>query len=81
MKRIGRMKKKLALLILALLPVVARGQSSIKVQGQNIVALDEQFSLTFVIEAPQDKRPTDFRWSPGDDFQVVWGPQIGRAHV
>lgn len=79
MKRIGRMKKKLALLILALLPVVARGQSSIKVQGQNIVALDEQFSLTFVIEAPQDKRPTDFRWSPGDDFQVVWGPQTGTS--
>ena len=73
------MKKVLTLLVLALLPVIARGQSSIKVQGQNIVALDEQFSVTFVIDSEQDSRPSDFRWSPGDDFQVVWGPQTGQS--
>ena len=67
------------MLVFALFPVLAWGQSSIKVQGQNIVAVDEQFTLTFVIDAQQDKRPTDFRWSPGDDFQVVWGPQTGSS--
>lgn len=73
------MKKVLSLLVLALLPVLAWGQSSIRVQGQNIVALDEQFSVTFVIDSEQDNRPSDFRWSPGDDFQVVWGPQTGQS--
>lgn len=73
------MKKKTALLAALLLPLFAWGQSSIKVQSQNIVALDEQFSLTFIIDAQQDNRPADFRWSPGDDFQIVWGPQTGSS--
>ena len=73
------MKRFIALIVLALYPLYSWGQSSIKVQGQNIVALDEQFSVTFVIDSKQDKRPTDFRWSPGDDFQVVWGPQTGTS--
>lgn len=79
MKRIGSdMRKILVILALTLLPAFAWAQSSIKVQGQNIVALDEQFTLTFVIESDKDdSRPSDFNWSPGDDFQLVWGPQTG----
>lgn len=73
------MKRLITLIFSVLFPLFAWGQSSIKVQGQNIVALDEQFTVTFVIEAGQDKRPSDFKWTPGDDFQIVWGPQTGTS--
>ena len=52
-------------------------QTSIRVEVQNIVALDEQFSVAFILEG--DSRPSDFTWSPGDDFQLVWGPQTGSS--
>ena len=66
-------------LILALLAVgsTAFAQSSIKVQVPNVVAVDEQFNISFVIEG--DSAPSDFNWSPGDDFQLVWGPQKGTS--
>ena len=41
--------------------------------AHNVVAADEQFSVTFIIEG--DENPKDFTWSHGDDFQLVWGPQ------
>ncbi|MBQ7623574.1 MAG: BatD family protein [Bacteroidales bacterium] len=62
-------------LLLAALQVFA--QTSIKVNVQNIVAADEQFSVTFVIEG--EHKPSDFQWSPGEDFQLVWGPQKGSS--
>ena len=52
-------------------------QTSIRVDVQNIVAQDEQFNITFIIEG--ESRPSDFTWSPGDDFQLVWGPQSGSS--
>ncbi len=52
-------------------------QTSIRVDVQNIVAQDEQFNVTFIIEG--ESRPSDFTWSPGDDFQLVWGPQSGSS--
>ena len=46
---------------------------SIKVQAPNLVATDEQFTLSFTVEG--ENTPSDFQWSAGDDFQLVWGPQ------
>ena len=56
--------------------VTAFAQTSIKVEVPNVVAADEQFNLTFIIE---DGSPSDFSWDAGDDFQVVWGPQRGTS--
>lgn len=52
-------------------------QNTIKVNVQNLVALDEQFSISFVIEG--EGKVSSFEWSPGDDFQLVWGPQKGTS--
>lgn len=73
------MRKLISILAFALLSVTLGAQEAIKVQGQNIVALGEQFTISFVIDTDQSNRPTDFRWSPGDDFQLVWGPQTGTS--
>lgn len=66
-------------LIFALLAVVtaASAQNSIRVQVPNVVAVDEQFNISFVIEG--ENSPSDFSWSQGDDFQLVWGPQKGTS--
>lgn len=55
----------------------AAAQNTIQVNVQNLVAVDEQFSVTFVIEG--EGRPSNFEWEPGDDFQLVWGPQKGTS--
>ena len=52
-------------------------QSTIKVEVPNVVAANEQFNVTFIIEG--EKSPSDFSWSQGDDFQLVWGPQKGTS--
>ena len=64
---------------LLLLPagVSVRAQESIQVQAPGVVAADEQFDVTFVIEG--EHAPSDFEWSPGDDFKLVWGPQKGTS--
>ena len=66
-------------LIIALLAAAstAFAQSSIKVQVPNVVAVDEQFNISFIIEG--ENAPSDFSWSQGDDFQLVWGPQKGTS--
>ena len=73
------MKKRLFSLLLALSVAVvpALGQNSIQVQAPNVVAADEQFNVTFVIEG--EHAPSDFSWSPGEDFKLVWGPQKGTS--
>lgn len=66
------------LLVAALsFPMALKAQSTISVTAPNLVALDEQFNLTFVIEGTT--APSEFNWSPGDDFQLVWGPQKGTS--
>lgn len=55
----------------------AKAQTSIKVQAPNVVAADEQFNVTFIIEG--ENAPSDFEWSEGSDFQLVWGPQRGTS--
>ena len=57
--------------------VAASAQNTIKVQAPNLVAADEQFNVTFVIEG--ENSPSDFEWNVGDDFQLVWGPQRGTS--
>lgn len=57
--------------------VIAFAQTSIKVQTHNVVAADEQFNVTFIIEG--EDKSSDFTWEPGEDFQLLWGPQQGRS--
>ena len=71
--------KKLLLWTLSLLLAggVAQAQSTIQVQVPNMVAADEQFNVTFVVEG--EHAPSDFSWEPGDEFKLVWGPQKGTS--
>ena len=71
------MRKLLLTIISALFTIVAFAQTEIKVEAPNVVAADEQFNVTFVIEG--ENAPSDFQWIPGSDFQVLWGPQSGRS--
>ena len=57
--------------------VLMYAQTEIKVEAPNVVAADEQFNITFIIEG--EDGPTDFHWASGEDFQVLWGPQSGRS--
>lgn len=67
--------KKLTLFVVALFCALTTfAQDKIDVQAPNLVGLDEQFNVTFVIEGDS---PSDFNWAPGNDFQLVWGPQKG----
>ena len=52
-------------------------QNVIRVEAPDVVAVNEQFNVTFIIEG--EKTPSDFKWSEGDDFQLVWGPQKGSS--
>lgn len=70
------MKKALISTILLLLSALAAlAQTDIKVQAPNLVGLSEQFKISFVISGEQ--APSEFSWNPGEDFQLVWGPQKG----
>ncbi len=72
------MKRLIATIFAILLTAAgAFAQSTIKVNVQNLVAVDEQFSVTFIIEG--EGRPSSFEWDCGDDFQLVWGPQKGSS--
>ena len=64
-------------MLLALIAVMSFAQTSIKVQTHNVVAADEQFNVTFIIEG--EEKSSDFAWEPGEDFQLLWGPQQGRS--
>ena len=67
--------KKLTVMFVALFAALAAfAQGKIDVQVPNLVGQNEQFNVTFVIEGDA---PSDFSWSAGDDFQLVWGPQKG----
>ena len=71
------MKKLFALVVAAFAAVLSYAQTEIQVQVHNVVAEDEQFNVTFIIEG--ESKSSDFAWSPGDDFQLLWGPQQGRS--
>lgn len=70
--------KKTALTIITwAIGIFAVAQSVIKVDAPGIVAADEQFNVTFIIEG--EGRPSGFSWTPGDGFSLVWGPQKGES--
>ena len=71
------MKKTAALTALLLVCVALFAQGTIKVEAPNLVAVDEQFNVTFIVEG--ENAPNDFQWSPTDDFQLTWGPQRGTS--
>ena len=70
--------KKLIFVLLAVLSAhLAYSQTDIKVETHQVVAVDEQFNVTFIIEG--ENSPSEFLWTPGDGFQILWGPQQGRS--
>ena len=71
------MKKLFLTVFIMLYAFLAMAQTSIQVQTHNVVAADEQFNVTFIIEG--EAKSSDFTWSPGEDFQLLWGPQQGRS--
>lgn len=71
------MKRIIAFIASLALAVVASAQPDIKVQAPNLVGINEQFNVSFVISG--DDAPSDFSWNAGEDFQVVWGPQKGTS--
>ena len=72
-----RMKKILAILLLLAASVASYAQKSIRVEAPEVVGLDEQFNVTFIIDG--EGRPSSFSWSQGSDFRLVWGPQQGSS--
>lgn len=71
------MKRFFIFFICSVMANLAIGRNSIRVEAPNVVGLDEQFNITFIIEG--EDRPSDFTWEPGGDFQLVWGPQKGTS--
>ena len=71
------MKKFVTILAGLLTAAVVWAQSSIKVEVHNIVELSERFNVVFVVEG--ENSPSDFSWTPSDDFSLVWGPQKGTS--
>ena len=71
------MRKLFLTVLFIVTAVVLQAQTSIQVQTHNVVAADEHFNVTFIIEG--DAKISDFTWSPGEDFQLLWGPQQGRS--
>lgn len=70
--------KKIYLTILSLFAAAAAfAQTEIAVEAPDVVAADEQFNVTFIIEG--ENSPSDFAWASSDDFQVQWGPQQGKS--
>lgn len=70
------MRRIVLMIFMGLMSIVASAQTSIQVQTHNVVSLDEQFTVSFVIEG---NSPSNFDWEPGDDFNLLWGPQQGRS--
>ena len=71
------MKRILILFTSLLAALTLAGQNTIRVQAPNLVSEGEQFNVTFIIDG--ETAPSDFSWSPGDEFQLVWGPQKGSS--
>ncbi|MCQ2183137.1 MAG: BatD family protein [Bacteroidales bacterium] len=71
------MKKSLSVILLVFAVFQAFAQTSVRVQAPNLVGVNEQFNVTFVVEG--ENAPSSFEWNVGDDFQLVWGPQKGSS--
>ena len=71
------MKRWIAAFAALMMSLLGWAQSSIRVEVHNIVEVSERFNLVFVVEG--EHAPSDFQWSPSDDFTLVWGPQKGSS--
>jgi tetratricopeptide (TPR) repeat protein len=71
------MRKLFLTALLVLSALVMTAQTSIQVQTHNVVAEDERFNVTFVIDG--NVKVSEFSWEPGSDFQLLWGPQRGHS--
>jgi tetratricopeptide (TPR) repeat protein len=70
------MKRFLNIAALLLLSCFAGyAQHTFTLEAPNVVALDEQFRITFTA----DGKVSDFNWPGSSDFDVVWGPQTGTS--
>lgn len=70
-------RKTAFILLLALSCMAAAAQEQIKVDAPDMVAADERFNVTFIIEG--EVKPSSFSWDAGSDFTLVWGPQTGSS--
>lgn len=70
------MKQWMTAIALALVCALASAQT-VRVKAPAVVAADEQFTVSFTIDG--EKAPKEFEWNPGNDFQLVWGPQKGTS--
>ena len=71
------MKRWIAAFVALWVAFTGWAQSTIRVDVHNIVELSERFNIVFIVEG--EHAPSDFQWSPGDDFTLVWGPQKGTS--
>ena len=71
------MKRWIAAFVALWVAFTGWAQSTIRVDVHNIVELSERFNVVFTVEG--EHAPSDFQWSPGDDFTLVWGPQKGTS--
>ena len=71
------MKKLISILIAALFALPIFAQTTIRVDAPDLVASDEQFNVTFIVEG--EDALSDFNWDAGANFQLVWGPQRGSS--
>ena len=67
------MKRIISILVLLTAAIAVKAQ--IKVDAPGVVGLNEQFNITFTLS----EKPSSFEWTPGDSFQLVWGPQTGQS--
>ncbi len=63
------MKKVFLMFFLAVQAFMMSAQSTLRVEAPNMVAADEQFNVTFILDG--EDSPSDFTWDPGNDFQLV----------
>ena len=69
--------KRLIAICVSILMAAGLHAQSVKVEAPNLVAADEQFNVSFSVEG--EHTPSDFGWTPGDGFRLVWGPQKGTS--
>ena len=71
------MKRWMAAFVALCMAFTGRAQSTIRVEVHNIVELSERFNVVFIVDG--EHAPSEFQWTPGDDFNLVWGPQKGTS--
>ena len=69
--------KKFLTIVTAALAYLVSGAQTVQVEAPNLVSADEQFNVTFSVEG--EHAPSQFEWTPGDGFRLIWGPQKGTS--